>query len=66
MAGKAYAAFAQDKNRKAQKGVGAGGADQLLPSTSCHDYSTTKYGEEEVYVAYIVRAYDCDQIPTVT
>jgi hypothetical protein len=32
--------------------------------TSCHVYSSTEYGEEEVHVAYIALAYD--EIPTVT
>jgi hypothetical protein len=57
-----FAALAQDKKHKAQKGAGAKGTDQLLP-TSCLDYSTTEYGEEEVHVAYIMLAYD--QVPIV-
>jgi hypothetical protein len=51
--GKAHTAFAQDTNRKAQKGAGAGGAARPLP-TSYHDCSTAESGVEEVHVAFVL------------
>jgi hypothetical protein len=55
-------AFAQDTNRKTQKGAGAGGAARPLP-TSYHDYSTAESGVEQVHVGFVL-VYG--QIPTFT
>jgi hypothetical protein len=51
--GKAHTAFAQDTNRKAQKGAGAGGVARPL-ATSYHDCNTAESGVEEVHVAFVL------------
>ncbi len=57
--GKAYTAFAQDTNLKAENRAGNGGTARPR-STSYHNYSTPEFVEEEVHAAFVL-VYD--QIP---